>query len=269
MALKTKLTCAVTAVFLSLYPVAFLSSTPITEPVPATTPIPFQIGEKLFYTLKWGSIPVGKAVFEILDGEPSIGEPSHLFRVFIRSNPFVDLIYKVRDAIESYTDPSMKHALLYKKKQREGRHKRDVRVQFDWEQKKAYYYNKGQHEKTVDLVPGTFDPLSVFYAFRLHPLVDDLEVEQPVTDGKKVVMGRAKIIHRETVAVEAGEFDTYLVQPELKHIGGVFKKSDDAKLNVWVTADEKRIVVKIKSKVVVGHFTGELVGFEGIAPEGH
>lgn len=104
------------------------------------------------------------------------------------------------------------------------------------------------------------------YWFRLHPLKDALEVKSPVTDGKKLVLGQAQVIRREKVKVEAGEFDTYLVQPELKHIGGVFEKSKDAKLNVWVTADERRIVAKIRSKVVVGHFTGELTAFEGVKP---
>ncbi|MGD8845590.1 MAG: DUF3108 domain-containing protein, partial [Desulfobacteraceae bacterium] len=38
----------------------------------------------------------------------------------------------------------------------------------------------------------------------------------------------------------------------------------DAKLRVWITADEKRIPVQIKTKVKVGHFIGELVSAEGV-----
>jgi hypothetical protein len=113
-------------------------------------------------------------------------------------------------------------------------------------------------------LPGTFDPLGVFYAFRLNPLTDNLEVEAPVTDGQKCVMGRARVIRREKVAVDAGAFDTFLIEPDLRHIGGIFKKSKGAKLLLWVTADDRRIVVKVKSKVAVGHFTAELVSMEGV-----
>ena len=232
---------------------------------PAEEGIPVRIGERLTYSLKWSVIPVGVAVFEVLDGHTTLGRPSYLLRLSVKSYPLIDLFYKVRDHIESYVDRSVTHSLLYKKKQREGRHKRDVEVRFDWDQSKAHYYSSGTYEKTVDIIPGTFDPLGIFYAFRLTPLKDDLEVETPVTDGKKSVIGRAKVIRRETVKIDSREFDTYLIEPDLQHIGGVFEKSKDAKLHVWVTADDRRIVVKTRSKVVVGHFTGELVSAEGVA----
>jgi hypothetical protein len=233
-------------------------------PTAARGKIPFQVGEKLNYVLKWSVIPVGEAELRVSDGETKIGSPAYLFQASVKSYPMIDLIYKVRDHVESYTDRSMIHSLLYRKKQREGKHKRDVSVEFDWDQSKAHYYSKGKHKKTVTLLPGTFDPLGVFYAFRLNPLTDNLEVEAPVTDGQKCVMGKARVIRREKVAVDAGAFDTFLIEPELRHIGGIFKKSKDAKLLLWVTADDRRIVVKAKSKVAVGHFTAELVSMEGV-----
>ena len=184
----------------------------------------------------------------------------------MRSYPVVDLIYKVRDRIESYVDDSITHGLLYKKKQREGRHRRDVRVRFDWDHSRAHYYSQGKYKRSIPILPGTFDPLSVFYAFRLTPLADGLEAEAPVSDGKKCVVGRARVIRRESIEVDAGEFDTYLVEPDLKHVGGIFKRGKDAKLQLWVTADDRRIVVKAKSQVVVGHFIAELVSAEGLSP---
>jgi hypothetical protein len=52
------------------------------------------------------------------------------------------------------------------------------------------------------------------------------------------------------------------VEPQLKHIGGVFKKSKDARLQIWVTTDKRHLPVRIKSKVIVGSFVAELVSFE-------
>ncbi|MFQ5485487.1 MAG: DUF3108 domain-containing protein, partial [Desulfobacterales bacterium] len=209
-------------------------------------------------------IPVGESVLQILDGTAKLGKPAFLFRVTARSYAIVDLIYKVRDRIESYTDRSMTHSLLYRKKQREGSYRKDSLVKFDWILQKAHYYQKGRHKKTINLLPGTFDPLGVFYAFRLIALKSKHEVEAPVTDGKKLVFGKARVIRRETVKVVAGEFDTFLIEPDLKHIGGIFRKSKDARLQVWVTADQRRLVVRAKSKVIVGHFTAELVSIEGL-----
>jgi hypothetical protein len=46
----------------------------------------------------------------------------------------------------------------------------------------------------------------------------------------------------------------------------VFKKSRNASLRIWVSADEKHIPVRISSKVVVGSFTAELIAPEEIEP---
>ena len=60
----------------------------------------------------------------------------------------------------------------------------------------------------------------------------------------------------------SGLYDTYLVEPDLKQVGGVFKKKRDAKLQIWVSADKWRIPVRVKSQVAVGSFVAELISFE-------
>jgi len=100
------------------------------------------------------------------------------------------------------------------------------------------------------------------------PLREGIELEAPVTDGKKCVMGKAKVIRRETIRVRGVAYDTFLVEPGLEHIGGVFEKSKNAKLLVWVTADEACIPVRVKSEVIVGSFVAELISVEG-RPRSH
>ena len=68
----------------------------------------------------------------------------------------------------------------------------------------------------------------------------------------------------EIIKIEGVTYDTFLMEPELKHIGGVFEKSKNAKIKLWITADKRRIPVKIKSKVIVGSFVGELISAEKI-----
>ena len=80
----------------------------------------------------------------------------------------------------------------------------------------------------------------------------------------KLVLGIAKIVRKETIELDIGTYETYLIEPEIKDIGGVFAKSRDAKIQIWVSADHRRIPVRIKSKVVVGSFTGELIAVEGL-----
>ncbi len=224
--------------------------------------LPFSPGEKLTFQVRWSFIPAGEAVLEVLPVETIAGVRAYHFVMTARTYPFIDVFYKVRDRIDSYADTQMTHALLYKKRNR-GRRIRDVVVTFDWEKKEAQYSNRGERALPISLLPGSFDPLSVFYAFRCHELTENSQIQASVTDGKKCVVGDATVISRETITVASATYDTYLVEPDLKHIGGVFQKSPRAKLKIWVTADSKRMPVKVKSKVVVGSFVAELIAPEG------
>jgi len=222
---------------------------------------PFHPGEKMTFEVRWSFILAGEAVIELLPVESFNGVESYHFVFTARTSPFVDLFYKVRDRIESFTDKDMTHSLLYIKIHR-GKSKKDVTVNFDWERQEAQYLGMGENKEPVPIMPGTFDPLSVFYAFRLHDLNKNIESSIPLTDGKKCVIGKAKVIRRENIKVAGVSYDTFLVEPGMEDIGGVFEKSKNAKLQIWVTADDRRIPVRIKSRVIVGSFVADLVSYE-------
>ena len=225
---------------------------------------PFYPGEKLTYQLKWNFIPAGEAVLEVLPIVTINGVKSYHFVLTAKSNSFIDLFYKVRDRIDAYSDLDMTHSILYQKKQKEGKTKRNVVVNFDWDKKEAQYSNFKKKRKSIPILPGSFDPLSVFYYSRFLDLKNIKEIKRPVTDGKKCVIGIAKVIKREKIKLKNGTYDTYLLEPDLKHLRGVFEKSKNAKIKLWVTADKARIPVKIKSKVIVGSFIGELISAKGL-----
>lgn len=226
---------------------------------------PFFPTEKLTLQVRWSFLPAGKAVLEIYPMETVNGHSAYHFVLTAKTYPLVDLLYKVRDRIEAYTDQNMSHSILYKDI-KEGKRKRKVVVNFDWEKKEAQRSNFGEEKEPISILPGTFDPLSVFYALRLHDLEKEKIFEKPVTDGKKCVLGKVKVVKKQRITVASGTYDTYLVEPDLEHIGGVFKRSKDAKLQIWVTADHRHIPVRIKSKVAVGSFIAELVSVENSPP---
>jgi len=225
---------------------------------------PFKPGEKLTYALRWMFIPAGEAVMEVLPIETINGIKAHHFLLTVRSTSFVDQFYKVRDRVDAYTDIGMNHSVLYKKKQFEGTTRRDIVVNFDWDKKEASYTNFEEKRDPIEILAGTFDPLSAFYYARLFDLNAGMVIERSVTDGKKNVIGKAVIIKRETIKLKIGTFDTYLMEPEVEHIGGVFEKSKGAKIQLWVTADQRQIPVKIRSEVIVGSFVGELISATGL-----
>jgi len=221
-------------------------------------PTPFAPGERLRFSLKWTIIPAGEAIMEVLPMQTIMGLTVYHFRLSARSNAVVDLIYKVRDQIDAFVDADVTHAVRYLHHQNEGDNHKDVMVRFDWENAEARY-DDGESRRTSKIKEGTFDPFSVFYHMRRMDIkVDDI-ITSPVSDGKKCVIGQARVVRKETIRVAGGSYETFLIEPDLKHVGGVFEKKKDAKIRLWITADEKHLLVKIASKVPIGSFVGELV----------
>lgn len=226
--------------------------------VPAFVP-----GERLTFQMKWSFMPVGEAIMEVLPMKHMNGILAYHFSVAARSNSFVDVFYRVRDQIDAFSDKEMTRSIHYQQSQEEGNTRREVVVKFDLRKNQAEYSDFGRLLKPIPLLPGTFDPLSVFYYARVQQIEPGLIMEKPVTDGKRCVIGRATVIRREKIKIRGKTFDTFLIEPRCEEIRGVFEKSPGAKVEVWVTADDYKIPIRVKSKVIVGSFIGELVSATG------
>jgi len=224
---------------------------------------PFKPGEKMHFVLKYGVVPAGNATLEVHDMAEIQGIEAYHFVMTARSNSFIDLFFKVRDRIDSYADAGMNHSLYYKKDQEEGKTRRNITVDFDWDKKESSYVNFDAVPKVISQLPGTFDPLTVFYYSRLLELREEELIEHPVTDGVKKLMGTLRLLGRETISVPAGTFETLVLEPDLKNVEGVFSKKQRAKIKLWVTDDVRRLLVRMKSKAMVGSFVAELVAVEG------
>ena len=258
--------CLALIIFLGLlFPMQALGG-----PAAAPAQTAFGPGEKLVYELRWTFIKAGTATLEVLPTATVKDQPAYHFALTAKSNAFVDSLYKVRDRIDAYADADLTRSLHYIKKQHEGPTIRDIEVRFDWDNLKTRYIKTekgGGEDKLTPVMPNSFDPLSAFYFIRGAENVKvGSVITSPITDGNKNVIGRATVVKRETIKVKGQTYDTFLVEPELKDVGGVFEKSKDAKIQIWVTADHRRIPVRLKSKVIVGSFVGDLISAQGLAP---
>lgn len=250
--------------FLTLLPLLsllWLGSALASEQTPAD--LPFPIGEKLHYQVRWGAIPAAYATLEVMPPSEESGSLGLHFVMTARTNEFADLFYKYRNRIDSFTELDMSRSLGFTKREQERSRIRNEDVRFDWEQMETRITeNEEKERRGVDLVPGVFDPLSVFYAFRIRPLETGKVLDVPVSDGKKLAQGTAKVVDREEITVSGRLYDCFVVEPDLKDLGGVFRKSPGASMRIWVTADDLRLPVRVRSKIIVGYFTADLVAVE-------
>ncbi|MCU0583805.1 MAG: DUF3108 domain-containing protein [Syntrophales bacterium] len=224
----------------------------------ASKTLPFRQGERLVYRALWGFIPAGEAVIEVLPDAGVGGVRAHHFAMTTTTNSRVDLFYKIRERQDSYADTAMTRTLQYRKKST-GDHPRDVIVSYDWKNRTATYASFGNAEKPVEILPGSFDPLAIFFVIRTHRLEPGDVHEIPITDGKKCIVVKATVGSRETVTIDGTVYDTFPVVPDMERLQGVVPRKGDPSLKIWFTADERQVPVKIQSKVAVGSFVFELI----------
>ncbi len=224
--------------------------------------LPFQPGETLTYSLHWKFIHAGTAVFKVLPATELNGRPACHFLLTVRTSPFLDLFYKVRDRVESFTDLDVTHSLLYKKEQREGKYEREVIVTYDWEKQTAQYEKDGVKRPPIFVYPGTFDPLAIIYFIRTQEFYPGKVLMGPVSSGRRIIIGRLRVVERQKVKVPAGKFKAFRIEPEVNQMGGVFKRSATTDLQVWMSADKRKIPLKVRGMARLGSFSALLASIE-------
>jgi hypothetical protein len=70
-----------------------------------------------------------------------------------------------------------------------------------------------------------------------------------------------KYLGKEEVEVEAGKFRCVIVEP-LVVKGGLFK--NEGRILIWMTDDERKIPVKVGTKIVIGFVGAELTKYSGV-----
>lgn len=235
----------------------------LTSARPATAaPLPFGPGERLSYEIHWTFVHAGDAVLEVMPDTEVDGVPARHFRGTARTVPWVDAFYKVRDTMEAWTDMDVTHALRYVSDQNEGSYSKQAELVFDPANRRTFRYISGELRHELEQPEAVFDPMSILFAFRKQVLFKTMRFGANVTDGKVSVVGQSFVEGMETIRTPMGDIPCFRVRLDVRHLSGVFRKSPDAELLVWFSADARRIPVRVRSKVVVGHFTLELVDYQ-------
>lgn len=216
--------------------------------------VPFGEGERLVFAIQYGLIYAGDATLEIRNIAVLDSMPSYHIISTARTNKAFDIVFKVRDRVESFMDYENLFSLRFEKHLREGKFKRDEEVWFDQRAHTAHY-----EDKTVPIPPNTQDFLSALYYFRtLSVEVGEAVAMANHTGGKNYPI-YVKVLGRERVTVPAGTFDCLVVEPVLQ-TSSIFEHK--GKLTIWLTDDSLRMPVLMRSKVVIGAFEAVLKEYE-------
>ena len=222
--------------------------------------VPWKVGEKLIYEIRWGLVPAGTGSLEVKK-QANFQEDSSVYRIEVRavSNAFLDVFYKVRDYSFSLYDSKAGISHRFEQQIREGKYHMDQVVEFDWKSKR-FKNSENVRGRQLKLEEGELnlpavDILSSLYLARSRSLQVGEEYTFNVHSGKYWPL-ILKVLKREKVNVPAGSFECFMIEPFLRDRGLFVQKGK--KLQVWMTADEKKVPVLIKAEIFIGQVTVEL-----------
>ncbi|MEQ1692366.1 MAG: DUF3108 domain-containing protein [Gemmatimonas sp.] len=222
-------------------PPPVVPATAIRLPAGAAT-VPFHVGEKLEYEVKFGSLKVGTGTMEVRDLADVRGVTTwHTIFTIAGGIPF----YRVNDRYESWFDVATLTTRRYHQDIDEGSY--EPKRHYEFFNERGMYQENDKPELPTVAMP--LDDGSFLYFVRTIPL--DVGKEYSFSryfkpDANPVSI---KVLRRETIKVPAGTFKTVVLQPTFKS-KGLF--GEGGKAEVWVTDDERRMMVQMKSKLSVG-----------------
>jgi hypothetical protein len=214
------------------------------EVLPAP-PRPIRAGESFKFSVRYGVIHAGDAYLEVPEVRQWRGRPVYLLVARTESNKFFSTFYRVRNRIESYWDTTGRTARRFHENRREGGYRSQNEIIFDYERGEAVY----QDGQVYPIPPHCQDALSSVYFARTQALPLGGSVVFDYHASRKSQPMEVKVLGRQRVETPAGTFNCVVIEPILK-AGGIFK--NQGRLVIWLTDDDRRIPVMMKSKVTIG-----------------
>jgi len=226
----------------------------------------FGVGEKLVFDIDYAFINAGQTVMSIDSIINIRGKDCYRLVSKVSSNKTFDLVFKVRDHVESNIDVKGIFTRRYYKELNEGKYHDIKEVLYEQERGLAHMKDEGVYKKTSETKPCSQDILSSLYYLRTLNFTVGDTISVPLHDVDKSYPLKVKVNREEHIEVPAGEFDCYVVEPFLES-EGMFRSK--GKIEVWLTKDNRKIPVLMRTYIVIiGHIDANLVEYTPGVPVG-
>jgi hypothetical protein len=205
--------------------------------------VPFGVGEHLTYDVKFGVLRVGQGQMEVLGLTDVRGQEAWHTRFTVKGGvPF----YRVNDRMESWIDSRRLTSLRFSQDLQEGGRSRTRSYELFPERSVFLEGNKPEEQPSVE---EPLDDGAFLYFVRTIPLEvgETYDFDRYFRPDRNPV--RIRVLRRERVTVPAGTFETIVIQPIIK-TAGIFSERGEAQM--WLTDDDRRMLVQMKSKLPFG-----------------
>lgn len=220
-------------------------------------------GEQLKFGLYYSFVKVGTAYIKNRGIIETDGKQAYVIQTTAFSAPVIDSVFKVRDINLSWLDAQNFSSLGYSQSLREGNYRRDEWVLFDYPAKTyrgEVHKKSGSRPISGPLEMPVLDMLTALYFVRGQVLTKGQPVVFDIINREEQYPLVVKVVKRETVKTPAGKFKCIVVEPQFRGEGIFVSKGKS--LQVWLTDDERKMPVKMKTEVFIGSVSAELLEYK-------
>ena len=230
-------------------------------PWPAAAPAVFSVGETLAYAVHWGPLKAGDGVIRVESLDKVRNRPAYHVSMTLGTTGVAQSIHAYREKTDTWIDRDSLLPVRYQKVTREGDYARDEDVRLDPAcgrlNRVENRLDKHRVERKQAVLPGpTFDILGYIFYLRSLPLAVGREFPLTLVSGDRLWPVTVRVKSRLKIATAAGWFDCFYIVPTLRGDAGDTKLRD---VDVWLTADTKKIPVRIRMDANIGHIMADLV----------
>ncbi len=224
--------------------------------------VPFDVGERLQYEVRFGPLRVGQGTMEVVGVDTVRGHDVWATEFRIKGGTF---FYRVNDVLRSWIDRDTFSSLRHEQDYEEGG--RDRERLWEIYPDRQVYVQVGRSGDGPDVEePSVSNPLddgSFLYFIRTVPLEvgETYEFDRYFRPDRNPVT--IKVLRKERLKVPAGEFDAVVIQPIIK-TSGIF--SENGRAEIWLSDDHRRIMLQMKSKLSFGSLNLYLKSFHPGTP---
>ena len=214
--------------------------------------VPFRIGDEAEYSMLFGTISFGRMQLRVEARDTIRETPAYRLAMEVKGGvPF----YRMDDRTVSWLATAPYRSLRFEEILKQGSYRRHRRWELDHEKltatreewdEEAGAYRPHRRQRDLPMPPGALDEISYLFLIRALPLEVGRTYEfnrHFEEDGNPVIV---QVLRRERVRVPAGTFETIVVRPVIQ-TDGLFAEEGEAE--VFISDDDRRLIVQIKSRM--------------------
>jgi hypothetical protein len=202
----------------------------------------FPVGETMQFDGRFGIISLGDAGMQVLPPDTLSGDS--LRRLLLTIDANLIGVYKIRDRFESWVDRATGYSRRFVQDYDESnqQHQNVYEIFAD-----SGFYRQSGIDSVIPTVPEPLDETAFLYWVRTLDLTpgDTLQFDRYFRPDRNPVT--IAVLGLDTLDMPAGRFETIVVQPTIPDGGLLF--SEEAESRVWLSDDDRRLVVQMKVKL--------------------